>query len=86
LLSACSDADWDDLLSFTGAGSDAPAAPAASVPPAAAPRPVAAANAPDPFCMAVAGQDLKDGAFDQTTQQKMALRDYKQCMDIFRAD
>jgi len=85
LLSACSDANWDDLLSFTGVES-APAAPVASVPPPAPLRPVAAANAPDPFCLAVAGQDLKEGAFDQSTQQKMAIRGYKQCMDIFRTD
>ena len=85
-LSACSDADWDDLLSFAGAGPDTETTPRLAVPPAAAPRPVAAANAPDPFCMAVAGQDVKESAFDQSTQQKMALRSYKQCMDLFRAE
>ena len=85
LLSACSDADWDGLLSYAGVDSTADA-PTTAVPPPAAPRPVAAANAPDPFCIAVAGQELKEGAFDQATQQKMALRGYKQCMDLFRAD
>jgi len=86
LLSACSDADWDGLLSFTGmSAGDTDVAVAAPAPPAPPPRPVAA-NAPDPFCIAVAGQELKEGAFDQATQQKMALRGYKQCMDLFRAD
>jgi hypothetical protein len=78
LLAGCTDADWDNLISFGGhdaATQVATAAPAVATPPAPP-----ASNA---FCMDVARKDATTNDFDEATQQRVAVRSYQQCVAIF---
>jgi hypothetical protein len=96
-LSACSDADWSNGMSFVGLDdSDQATAqtavqpapqPVAQVtpPPGAQPAPAQTAQAatPNSFCSAVARQDAERNDFDATTQQGVYVRSYQQCVTIF---
>ena len=90
LLGGCS-SSFLDVFNFSGSASDdeareeraAAATPASAQAPA--PAPVGAQGAPDPFCASVARQDAMTGAFDTATQQRMAQRDYQQCVAMFRS-
>jgi hypothetical protein len=57
----------------------------APAPPAPAPAQAAAAAAMNPFCLGVARQDATTHDFDTGTQQKVAVRSYQQCVQIFGA-
>ena len=86
LLAGCSGIDWDSLTSFgTSSGDEAataaPAAPAQVA--ATAPAPAQAAPQASQFCSAVAKEDAMGGGFDTTTQQRVVLRSYQQCVQIF---
>jgi hypothetical protein len=92
-LSACSDADWSNGMSFVGlddtdqATAQAAPQPVAQVtpPPGAQPAPAQTAQAatPNSFCAAVAKQDAERNDFDATTQQGVYVRSYQQCVTIF---
>ena len=81
LLAGCTDADWDNLTSF-GPRDQAQVAQAAAPVPA-----TAAASAAPPagnaFCLGVARQDATTNGFDQATQQRVAVRSYQQCVELF---
>ena len=59
--------------------------PAAAPPPAPAPgaTQAQAAAALNPLCLGVARQDAMSNDFDTATQQKVAVRAYQQCQQIF---
>jgi pyruvate/2-oxoglutarate dehydrogenase complex dihydrolipoamide acyltransferase (E2) component len=96
-LSACSDADWSNSMSFAGLddSDQAAAQPAAQAapqpvaqvtpPPGAQPAPAQTAQAitANPFCSAVARQDAERNDFDAATQQGVYVRSYQQCVTIF---
>jgi hypothetical protein len=82
LLAGCTDADWSHLMSFGGSRDRQEVTRAAAAAPAPAPA-AAAAPASNTFCMGVAQQDATGNGFDQTTQQRVALRSYQQCVAIF---
>jgi hypothetical protein len=93
LLAACSGADWDYLTHFgsdpgkasqpepraearpTQTASAAAAAPAGAQP--------AQAQQPDPFCLAVAQEDAGQNGFDTATENRVAVRSYQQCIQVF---
>ena len=84
LLAGCSGIDWASLTHF-GSDSRPPARAAspsqvASQELAAAPAP---AQPPNEFCLAVAKQDATENGFDTATQQKVAVRSYQQCVQLF---
>lgn len=75
---------FGDLLSFSGGNDDDAGFPSEPVVAAATPVPTASGQV-DPFCLAVAAQGGQEGGFDQATQQRMAQRDYKQCVTLHRS-
>lgn len=97
-LAGCTDADWDRMLGFAGSDNArrqpvavatparapvAATAPAPTAPAQPAAAPVQAAAQPNPFCLGVARQDAMTHDFDTGTQQKVAIRSYQQCVQIF---
>jgi len=94
-LSACSDADWSQSMSFVGLDDSDQAAPQPVAqaapqpvaqlarPPGAQPAQTAQAMTPNPFCSAVAKQDSEGNDFDAATQQGVFVRSYTQCVTIF---
>jgi hypothetical protein len=91
LLAGCSAGDWDYLTHF---GSDSKAEAPAAQPRIAEARPQPApaapagaqpgqAQPPDPFCLAVAREDATGGGFDTATENRVALRSYQQCIQLF---
>jgi hypothetical protein len=87
LLAGCSSSDWDHLFRF-GNDTDEAAAPAPKVAAAAPPAGAQPAQAPspDPFCLAVAKEDATENDFDTATENRVALRSYRQCVQIFGAN
>ena len=88
LLAGCSDADWNRMLSFGGsdpATTTRPVSVATATPPAPAPVEASPAPAatPNPFCLGIARQNAMTNDFDTATQQKVAVRAYQQCQEIF---
>jgi hypothetical protein len=82
LLAGCTDADWDNVMSFGGIRDRQEVAEAAAPAPAPAPA-AAAAPASNAFCLGVARQDATGNDFDQATQQRVAQQSYQQCVAIF---
>jgi hypothetical protein len=89
LLAGCSGGDWDYLFHFGNdtkeAGEPAPPPKVAAAAPPAGAQP-AQAPAPDPFCLAVAKEDATESGFDTATENRVALRSYQQCVQIFGAN
>jgi pyruvate/2-oxoglutarate dehydrogenase complex dihydrolipoamide acyltransferase (E2) component len=87
LLTGCSGSTWDYLTSFGSDADDTPEVAAAAAPDqASAPAPAAPAaaqGAPNAFCMAVARQDATENGFDTATQQRVLVRNYRQCVATF---
>jgi len=87
-LSACTDADWSQTMSFVGVDDTSQAEPApqpvarVAAAPAAPARTTQAAGA-NPFCASVAKDDSERNAFDAATQQGVFVRSYQQCVAIF---
>jgi hypothetical protein len=85
LLAGCSGIDWDSLTSFGTSSEDevAPVAPAQVATAAPTPAPAQGATQVSQFCTAVAKEDAMGAGFDTPTQQRVALRSYQQCVQIF---
>ena len=90
LLAACTDADWDHVMSYGGltqpdeapAMRPRPAAVSASATVAAAPAASVEPSNAD-FCRSVATQDASDNGFDQATQARVFAQSYSQCVSIY---
>jgi len=90
LLSGCTDADWNKLLTFGSSADEARPNRVASVPTTSTAAPVVAPGAlapaaaqPNAFCLGVAQQNATTNDFDIATQQKAAVQSYQQCVEIF---
>jgi len=87
-LSACTDADWSQTMSFVGVDDTSQAEPAprpvarVAAAPAAPARTTQVAGA-NPFCASVAKNDSERNDFDAATQQGVFVRSYQQCVTIF---